>query len=136
MDTAARDKIKLLIAQGAWEELRLAAQLCVGGGYPEDCLQALVARVVRMYLQQFLPDIDYHRFGCTMLNQTTFELIFERLRTCLPFAQMEVGVSSQSLDLALYLPHSPYSQSPLQLALEEFTGRLHFSVQARFVLKA
>lgn len=122
-----------LIARDDWADLQLASQLVRGLGYQKQHLQPLLSKVTSLFVQNFLPDMDFHRFGCTLLDKMTFELIFNKLNEFLriPFLQVEVCQDFLKMNIWVISENNGRPQM-IEVWDENLTHSLFFSVKAKF----
>ncbi len=128
--------ITYLIEQGSWQSLGLASQLIKGLNYPPLALHKVVEKITLQYLHEFMPDMDYHRFGCSIIDKMTFDLIHQKLNQFLEVPCIEVEVCSDFLFLKNYVKISPSDYELIEVYFEEFTNTLFYSIRAKFKIGA
>ncbi|NJL11819.1 MAG: hypothetical protein HC913_01535 [Microscillaceae bacterium] len=114
---------------------KFAAGKSIGGGvgYPLGLLQRLVSRVAMQYLVDFMPTLDYHRFGCSVLDRLTYELIHRRLNEFLEVPGLEVEVCAEYVALGVYV-QSPQQLIKIENQFEDLPYSLFYSVRASFLI--
>ncbi len=122
-----------LLESGEWVNMQLASQLIQGMGYRPHHLRKMIEGVTYAYLSEFLPDFDYHRFGCSILDRMTFELVFKKLNEYLPVSYLQVEVCSDYLKLTAYVqPQLPTNALWVEVSMEGLTDRLFYTIRAKF----
>jgi hypothetical protein len=124
--------IQNLIEQGNWKGLALASQLVKGLGYPPLILHKVIEKIILQYLHEFMPDMDYHRFGCSIIDKMTFDLVYKKLNEFLEVPVMEVEVCSDFLMLKSYVKTTEKEYQLIEIYFEEFTNSLFYSIRASF----
>lgn len=128
--------IQHLVEQGTWQSLGLASQLVKGLDYPPLVLHKIIEKITLQYLQEFMPSMDYHRFGCSIIDRMTFDLIHQKLNEFLEVPCMEVEVCSDFLLLKNYVRVSSPEYELVEIYFEEFTNTLFYSIRAKFKIGA
>jgi hypothetical protein len=122
-----------LMNQDDWTNLRLAGQLVQGLGYPIAHLERLVFRVTQMYLHEYMPSASYHRFGCSLLDRMTYDLIFNKLNEFLNIPYLEVEVCSDYVNLRPYIwCDATKEHQKIEVFLEDYTNALFYSIRSQF----
>ncbi|GAB4395826.1 MAG: hypothetical protein OHK0053_06830 [Microscillaceae bacterium] len=126
-------KIIRLLEHCQGQNLQLASHLMAGVGYPPNLLQRLVSTVAMQYLVDFMPAMDYHRFGCSVLDRLTYELIYRRLNEFLEVPGLEVEVCAEYVALVAYV-QSPQRIIKIESQFEELPYSLFYSIRASFLI--
>lgn len=124
-------QLQELITQPDWEYLQLASQIIQGLGAKTAHLEALLKAITHLSLEEFLPEMDYHRFACSLTNRYTFEILHHKYNEFLPIPFLEVKVCSEQITLLPYINLPPKPQI-LELEIEDLPVALFFSLKAQF----
>ncbi len=128
-------EIKLfnLLEVSDWYDLQLVAQLIKSLGYQTNHLNRMIEKITRKYIQDFLPDSDYHRFGCTMLDKLTFELIYKKINEFFILSHMEVEVNYELLKFkTLIICENKKNSVLVENNFEDLTAMLYYSLSAKY----
>lgn len=126
-------KIKQLLASGKEPNLRLAAQIMKGHQYELGSPADLIKVVVQKFLKIYLPNTDYHRFGPTLMDKNTFEIIHQRIQSYLEAPYMEVEVCADFLKLAVYIQLEPGLHfKKYEILLEGLTDNLYHALKVKY----
>jgi len=126
------EKLQILLNNGEWDNMFLATQLMKGLGYQTPHLQLLIQRIIKLYFEDFLPETDYHRIGCTLINSTTFDLIHGKINEFITVPYTEVEVNYEGLYFKNWIVCQNNITQKVETAYEELSHNLHFSVNATF----
>ncbi len=121
-----------LVAQGNNRGIALACQLLKGQGYPLPVLAKVIEKITLQYLQEYMPSMDYHRFGCSIIDRMTFELIHKRLNEFLEVPAIEVEVCADFVRLKSHIKVGEGRYEITEIFFEEFTNTLFYSIKASF----
>ncbi len=121
-----------LITQGNQQGITLACQLLAGQGYPLPILTKVIEKITLQYLQEYMPNMDYHRFGCSIIDRMTFELIHKRLNEFLEVTAIEVEVCADFVYLKSYVKVAEGKYEVTENFFEDFTNTLFYFIKASF----
>lgn len=121
-----------LMAQGNHRNILLACQLLRGQGYPTPILTRVIEKITLQYLEEYMPNMDYHRFGCSIIDRMTFELIHKRLNEFLEVSAIEVEVCADFIHLKSYVKVEKEHYEVIENFFEDFTNTLFYSIKASF----
>jgi hypothetical protein len=128
-------KLYNLIQQDDWDNLRLAGQLIEGLGAQPEHLGIFLRQVSRLFLLEFMPDFSYHRFGCTLLDRMTYDLIYNKLNEFLEIPYLEVEVCSEYVNFQSYIKNNHNGSFQIvHFSLEDYTNALYYTVRGHFSL--
>lgn len=126
-------EVDQLLSTDDWNNIELLAKILKGFNYTPKYTQQLIRKITYLYFDEFLPNLDYHRFGCTLINKNTFTLIFDRLNEYLDIPYMIVEISADGIQLNAYLQQGQAEQMALvQIELDELARFLFYGLKAKF----
>ncbi|HAI77425.1 MAG TPA: hypothetical protein DCM08_14435 [Microscillaceae bacterium] len=129
------ETIRLLLEEADWENCHLLAHLLRGMNYPKAYLKLFFERLTRLYFQEFMPDMGYHRFGCTLMDRMTFELIFKKMNEFFTVHYTQVEYANDTLTL-LHGIFCEENNQTLQIdtSFDDFNGLLYPTLQVQFII--
>lgn len=125
----------LLLEENDWESILLASQIAKACHFRAHYLDLIVEKITRLYLKDFLPATQYHRFGNSLLDKMTFEWIFQKINLYLRSVKMEVDVNYERLILKNHFL-CPRKVQIVSTRMEGLTDSLYYSLHANFTIQA
>lgn len=126
-------EVDQLLNTDDWNNIELLAKILKGFDYTPKYTQRLIRKITYLYFDEFLPNLDYHRFGCTLMNKNTFTLIFNRLNEYLDIPYMIVEIVADTITLNAYIYNDEAEQMILlQIELDELARFLFYGLKAKF----
>ena len=116
-----------LIEQGESDSLQLAGQLIKSLGYQIQHLQSFLKQQTLNFLNEFLPDLSYHRFGCSLTDPHTYKILLKKMQEFFLIQSLEVEVDSEQLFiLATFIPPSGKEPLKIPLKIQIFTSTTYY----------
>lgn len=127
-------EVDQLLSTNDWNNIELLAKILKGFNYTPKYTQQLIRKITYLYFDEFLPNLEYHRFGSTLINKNTFTLIFNRLNEYLDIPYMIVEISSDSIHINAYLQQDDEANQTkaVQIELDELARFLFYGLKTKF----
>lgn len=126
-------EVDQLLNTNDWNNIGLLANILKGFDYTPKYTRQLISKITYLYFDEFLPNLDYHRFGCTLINKNTFTLIYNRLNEYLDIPYMIVDISAETIMLNTYVQNEEAENTKvIQIELDELARFLFYGLKARF----
>lgn len=115
-----------------WDNIHLASQLIEGQGFQDVHLECFLKNMATWYLHNFSPQKPY--YNLLLLNQTTFEILLEKMNEFFDIPELKVHISQVGIDLEANLKTDAYPKN-IQVFLKGMSAGLYHSVAIDFDLK-